>query len=1008
MSTPSERRLAGVRNVRFRRRAVFFLLFTLSGFSGLIYESIWTHYLKLFLGHAAYAQTLVLAIFMGGMAIGSWLCSRYSVRWGNLLAGYALAEGIVGLCALLFHPLYVGVTDLSYAAVIPRLGNPAAVSIFKWVLAALLILPQSVLLGMTFPLMSAGILRLFPDRPGRTIGLLYFTNSIGATVGVLASGFVLIRSVGLPGTIGIAGVINLALALTVWYLVRGTVPRRPDAPASAETRSRHAGTVGYRLFLLASLVTGLASFIYEIGWIRMLSLVLGTSTHAFELMLSAFILGLACGGVWIQRRIDRLASPLYYLARVQVAMGLLALSTLLVYGNTFEVMRWLVGNLPKTGSGYGLFNLASSAIAIGVMLPATFCAGMTLPLITYLLLKDGHGEKSIGAVYAANTVGAILGVFFAIHAGLPGLGLKGLITAGAGLDIALGIGLFWWASRGKEGERRPVAVTALGVAAVAATLLFVRLDPYKMASGVYRSGYLLDRQSHGILYHGDGKTATVSLLGMMDGSVAICTNGKADAAIMMREGGEDASDESTMMLAAILPMSLSPGAREVAVIGFGSGLTTHTLLCNPRLAAVDTVEIEPKMVEAANGFRPRVERAFGDPRSRIHIDDAKTFFSTYGRKYDVIISEPSNPWVSGVSGLFSEEFYRLAARYLKDDGLFVQWVQLYEINMELVVSVLKAVSATFGDYAVYAANDYDSIIVARKKGALPEMNNDLFRLPDLAPMVQRIHVTGEQDIAVRRIGNRKTLDRFLAASPVRANSDYHPFLDQNAARARFLGETAREFVTYGHSPLPALEMLSGTVPAWRETVVNPSPHSVESRAAHTAMALRDYFLQGRFLPAHGELQETIRRDAALMEEMFLRCDASVPRSEPIGSLYATAIRMVPYLTPGELDAVWRRLESGPCAKSLSPAVRKIVALFQATGNRDAKRMATLATDLLAGGDQLTPSTRKYLLATAMLGSVARGDSSAAQTLWSRYRPALFGGREPDLLFRVLAAEAARR
>ena len=1008
MSPQSERGLPGGRNVRIPRRAVFFLLFTFSGFSGLIYESIWTHYLKLFLGHAAYAQTLVLAIFMGGMAIGSWLCSRYSVRWRNLLAGYALAEGIVGLCALLFHPVYAGVTDLSYSAVIPRLGNPVAVSIFKWALAALLILPQSVLLGMTFPLMSAGILRLFPDRPGRTIGLLYFTNSIGATVGVMMSGFVLIRTVGLPGTVGIAGVINIALGLTVWYLVRGTIPRMGDAPAAAASRSGRGGTAGYRLFLLASLATGLASFIYEIGWIRMLSLVLGTSTHAFELMLSAFILGLACGGLWIQGKIDRIVAPVRYLARVQVVMGVFALATLLLYGNTFGVMQWLIKVLPKSGAGYGLFNLASSAIAVAIMLPATFCAGMTLPLITFVLLRDGAGEKSIGAVYAANTVGAIAGVFFAIHVGMPELGLKGLITAGAGLDIALGVGLFWWVSAREGGGSRPVAVTALGIGAIAATVLFVELDPYKMASGVYRSGYLLERREHRLLYHRDGKTATVSLLENSDGSLAINTNGKTDAAIMMREGEPDASDESTMSLAAVIPMALHPGAREAAVIGLGSGLTTHTLLSNPGLTRVDTVEIERGMIEAANGFRPRVERAYSDPRSHIYVDDAKTFFSTYNNEYDLIVSEPSNPWVSGVAGLFSEEFYRLVGRYLKDDGLFVQWVQLYEINVDLVASVLKAVSGTFSDYAVYAANDYDSIIVARKKGTLPEMDNELFRLPTLAPVLHRIHVTGEQDLAVRRIGNRKSLDRLLSSIPVRANSDYHPFLDQNAAKARFLGETAKEFVTYGHSPLPALEMLTGQSPAWRETAVNPSSHSVESRAAFTAMALRDYFLQGRFLPVYGELQESIRRDAFQVKEMFHRCDTSAPRGEPMGSLYATAIRMIPYLTPGELDAVWRRLESGPCAKSLSPTARKVVGLFQATGNRDAKRMASGATELLAGGDQLTPSTRKYLLATAMLGSVAQGDTAAARSLWSRYQPALFGGREPDLLFRVLAAEAARR
>src|SRR5512138_552808 len=152
-----------------RHPHLFFAIFTISGFSGLIYESIWSHYLKLFLGHAAYAQTLVLAIFMGGMAVGSWICSRNSGRWDNLLLGYALTEGIIGICALVFHPVFTTTIEYAYSTIIPALGSPASVSVFKWSLATMMILPQSILLGMTFPLMSSGILRLFPDKPGRSI-----------------------------------------------------------------------------------------------------------------------------------------------------------------------------------------------------------------------------------------------------------------------------------------------------------------------------------------------------------------------------------------------------------------------------------------------------------------------------------------------------------------------------------------------------------------------------------------------------------------------------------------------------------------------------------------------------------------------------------------------------------------------------------------------------------------------------------------------------------------------
>src|SRR4026209_2414210 len=275
-------------------RAAFYALFTASGFAGLIYESIWTHYLKLFLGHAAYAQSLVLIVFMGGMALGSALLGRVSGRLRTPRSGYALVEAVVGLLALGFHEIFVALTDWSYASLLPALGSEWLALAAKIAVSCLLILPQSILLGMTFPLMSAGLVRAQPRASGEAISMLYFTNSLGAAVGVLASGFVLIEWVGLPGTLRSAAGINLALAATVWIVSRAArdpalVPRIAD------------DMPGARLLYAVALLTGLASFIYEICWIRMLSLVLGASTHSFELMLSVFILGLALGGLAARR-----------------------------------------------------------------------------------------------------------------------------------------------------------------------------------------------------------------------------------------------------------------------------------------------------------------------------------------------------------------------------------------------------------------------------------------------------------------------------------------------------------------------------------------------------------------------------------------------------------------------------------------------------------------------------------------------------------------------------------
>ena len=629
-------------------RSAFYLLFALSGFAGLIYESIWTHYLKLFLGHAAYAQSVVLIVFMGGMALGAALCSRISERLRRPLIGYALVEAIVGVVALVFHETFTSATDWAYAVLLPEAGSDGAALAAKLVLAALLIFPQSVLLGATFPLMSAGMIRAHPARSGEQLAMLYFSNSLGAASGVIVSGFVLIGWVGLPGTLRSAGVLNLALALTVWMLARV----EQDRPLPGQDSASQASS----LLPVVALLTGLASFIYEICWIRMLSLVLGASTHSFELMLAAFIFGLALGGLAVRRLVDAVRDPLRLLAWVQIAMGLLALATLPVYDRSFELMEFLMQGLSRTESGYLLFTLSGAFIAVLVMLPATVCAGMTLPLITGALLRGGAGESAIGRIYALNTLGAIAGVLFAVHFGLPLLGLKDTLIAGAAIDVLLGLALLYRHGAARQRLGRGFVVAAAVCAALfLPALLAFRLDVNKMTAGVFRHGDLANSRDAKILFQKDGKTATVHLVQYSD-AISIRTNGKSDGSISL-DAAQRGSDETTMILTGAIPLALKPDARSAALIGIGTGLTMHTLLQDLRLERVETVEIEAAMAEASRGFAPSNNAAFADPRGAIVIDDAKTFFSTRKRAYDIIISEPSNPWVSGVSSLFTREFY---------------------------------------------------------------------------------------------------------------------------------------------------------------------------------------------------------------------------------------------------------------------------------------------------------------------------------------------------------------
>ena len=926
-------------------RTAFYVLFAASGFAGLIYESIWTHYLKLFLGHAAYAQSLVLVVFMGGMAAGAAWCARLSERLRNPLLGYALAEALIGALALAFHPVFVGLTDWSYRSLLPALGSEWPVLGAKLLIACLLILPQSILLGMTFPLMSAGLARAHPASQGESIAMLYFTNSLGAAAGVLASGFVLIAWVGLPGTLRTAGVLNFALAAAVWLLAR---PAR-DLPIknTGEASSRA------NLLLAVAFFTGLASFIYEIVWIRMLSLVLGSSTHSFELMLSTFILGLALGGLAVRRQVDRSRSPEQLLGWVQVLMGLLALATLPLYGLTFDLMEALMKGLARTDTGYFLFNLSGQGIAALVMLPATFCAGMTLPLITGALLRRGAGERAIGQVYASNTVGAIAGVLLAVHVGLPVLGLKGALVAGCAIDIALGLlllrstPLVTWAAAGS-------------VAMLAVVALAVQLDANKMTAGVFRHGDLAASQSARILFAKDGKTATVHLAQYTE-ALSLRTNGKSDGSINMDPEGPRGTDEITMVLSGALPLALNPQAKSAAVIGIGTGLTTHTLLQSLAIERVDTVEIEAAMADAARGFMPRNSNAFVDPRGTIRIDDAKSFFSSASRRYDVIVSEPSNPWVSGVSGLFTREFYRRVRRHLEDDGLLVQWIQLYEIDASLVATILRALGEEFAHYAVYAASDHDLLIVAGERPVPAAAQAAVFEHPGLAKELRSTHTFSAGDFDARYLGSRATLEPLVASYGMPANSDYAPVLDLNAARHRFTEKSAADIVSLLNLDIPLLELLERGRSRRPVSPLYKGAYAFD-RVENTRLAwyARNFLVSPR-LPQPEGVSSELQKDLELVKLRLLECREPRELDVWLSSAARAARTINPYLAPDDAGAVWNQLMSKWCYAELQEFQRRWVALFQAVALRDAVRMAEHASQRLATQSALGAEPREYLL-----------------------------------------------
>jgi spermidine synthase len=784
---------------------LLYAIFLLSGAAGLMYESIWTRYLGLFVGHSAYAQVIVLVIFLGGMSIGSYLVGRKTMGIRRPLLWYAVVELLVGAIGLAFHQAFVSTTGIAYDSVFPALGHGALQTLAKWLIAALLILPQSVLLGMTFPLMSAGVVRRMPQRSGRALSMLYFTNSAGAAIGVLIAGFWLVERFGLPGTLVVAAMVNLVVALAVMVCVRVEEGGRRaeesadiSSPASALSPPRPEWKPDrlWRLLIATSFVTAVSSFIYEIGWIRMLSLVLGSATHSFELMLSAFILGLALGAWWIGRRADAASTSLRMLGRVQIAMGVLAIATLPVYLASFEWMARFISAFARTNEGYLAFSVGRYGICLAVMLPATICAGMTLPLITRALIGGTAGERAIGQVYAINTLGSIVGASVAGLLLMPLLGVKWLLITGALLDLSIGFVLIAEAARPKILTRGRTIATIAVFAVITLVIYRSNFDEETLSSGVYRHGVIRFRGGWPVLYYRDGRTTSVSVRRVPStGILTLLTNGKPDASIVPTwldtrapEPGPLGMDLPTQLFIPLLPLAHVPNAKQAAIIGHGSGITTHAMLGSPKLERVVTIEIEPAMIEASRMFMPANKRAFDDKRSEFVTDDARAFFASDQTKFDIIVAEPSNPWVSGVAGLFTTEFYSRVKSRLAPGGVFAQWVQTYEISDELVLSVLSALNENFPSWEIFATSEKDVLILASAT-KLPEPDWSVMKYPGVAYDLRYTWPVTPATLDRMRIATSQSMIPLLRRLKNR-NSDFFPTVDLNAERTRFMQASA--------------------------------------------------------------------------------------------------------------------------------------------------------------------------------------------------------------------------
>ena len=972
----------------------YFTLFFISGISGLIYESIWSQYLKQFLGHAAYAQTLVLVIYMWGMALGSWLAAVWANRVKDLLIWYAIVEIALGALALVFHDFFIRYIDTSFSTILPFLGKPILISLYKWGSSALIILPQSMLLGATFPLMAGGILRRFPGLSGYKTSFIYFVNTFGASIGVLISGFYLVREWGLKGAIISGGMIDLFVGISILTLClndratnavinTNTGENTDDLPLDDELDNTFAipdKREDYYPLLFVACGTAVASFMYEIGWIRMLSLVLGSSTHSFELMLSAFILGLALGSFFVRNKLDTVKNAPRFLAIAQIVMGAAAIATLFTYGSLFKIMVFTIDALDRNASGYVLFNIISHLICMITMLPSTICAGMVVPLIIHMLYKRGYGEAAIGKVYAVNTAGGILGVIVAVWGLMELAGLKYLITIGGAIDMGLGLCVLYKFAQTKQSLTRTVAQPACLIVLVAA-VAFSNLDPVLASSGVFRYGTISNAKR--VVGHIDGKTASVTLF-KSGGNLVLSTNGKPDASVGFKD--EYSGDEYTMSLLGVLPMSVRDEVRTAAVIGMGAGMTAHYMLYDPTLESLDVVEIEPAMAKLAKKIGPKVANTFNDPRCHIRFDDAKTFFAAQNRAYDVIISEPSNPWVSGVSSLFSREFFRHIRGHINDGGILVQWFHKYEADVTILVSILKALGESFPKYELYMTGSDLIVIAAKDEDTDISLKRDVFIYDQLAENMKDMGFSGIDDFRLLRYADKTFFDPLINTyKTTPANSDYHSYVDLYAAKHRFMGSAAKEIDQIREFIVPVKKMLLADTAYIGFIPTREYPDIYNLYDIHKAKSLaQEIVFNARVVnddTTHGSLSASI---------FVLDYAEARPQMITFKQIRSAIVQILqktlPYLSAEETRELWDVIEGKVAKREFSETDKGWMDYFRALCNYDMSETRRLSLELLPmEEDTISDQFSNQMLITSLLtASAVTGDTGNVERVWDKY------------------------
>jgi spermidine synthase len=804
--------------------------FFLSGATGLIYEVLWARMLGLVFGATTLAVSTVLGAFMGGLALGSALAGRTGARVRRPVRAYGLLEVGIALYALAV-PFLFSLVDNLYAVIWQHFHPGFFVfSFWRFLLSCLMLLVPTTLMGATLPLLSAALVRS-AGQTSTSVTRLYTRNLAGAICGSIVAGFFLLPVFGVRATIHTAAIINIIIGIVTILADRRTetsssaatanppgVPTEEALPGIEETllardvvhqATRAAqveisrdGTPGNAKFwLLCAFVSGFVTISTQVAWTRMLTMIVGSSTYAFSIVVALFLLGLS-GGAYVIARKNLSGKLRESVLKVELVTAV-SLFLSLVVVNLIPGLLIAAGLRLHISSWGGLLTLQIISVALLILLPA-FLMGMVMPLV---LVWAGANSKDqsvqlVGRSYAVNTIGAIVGAFGAGFVLIPGFSTRFTILFAATLCVIVA-GLAYQ-PKADARDRDLQRAIAAGVTLALIVLLFLaapRMNLGNLSVGAYDSlvrvlaksrggvddGSIQQRgpETHELLMYEEGPTSTVSVRKDWD-ITSMAINGRTNAS--------DREDMPTQVMLGQMPLLLASRIRNALIVGYATGVTAGAMLQSP-IESLECVELEPATVNGSRFFEHVNNHPLDDPRLHLIIDDARTYLRVTPTRYDMIVSEPSHPWVPGVANLFTREFFQLGRNRLNDDGVFVQWLQIYQLSTDSLRSILATFHETFPHLLVFrvegAWKGKDLLLIGSKIPLTLDRIKERIGDPRISAELARVNIKNEADVRAWYICDETQLAPALAGAVINTDDNMHiettvpreafrPFMETNA------------------------------------------------------------------------------------------------------------------------------------------------------------------------------------------------------------------------------------